>query len=203
MGNSALVLAGTGPEDLAWFADEGTAHPTEANPFAALTGYETPGFCVESGAVTSYASETQGIPAYGTNQDVRTLLIRETTTVAIGFRETNRISQAVYRRMPISGPDAPSIGSDGILAVTDGPMRDPVYVFITDAVDGANHVRKIYPRVRVTGRDPESVAKAANLAYSLTLTAEPDEDGVAVYTFFLLDALKTDSSSSSSSSSSS
>lgn len=188
--NPDLVLAGLGTPSLAWWAPNGTALPTDAST-ALAADYLDMGWCAETGADIAYNTETVEIDGFGSFAPVRTLITKETTTFQIVGRETNVVTQALYRRLPLTGAGAPTVATTGAMAVTDGPARDLKYVGVLDSLDGNNKVRKVFPNARQTGRMNEQIAKAQNLSYGMTFTAEPDENGVSVYTYFLLDALKT------------
>lgn len=189
--NADLILAGLGTPSLAFFGPSGTTLPSNATT-ALAAGYLDAGWVAETGADIAYASETADIDGYGSMSPARTLKTKETLTVKLIFRETNVVTQAVYRSLPVSGSGAPSVvTSTGALDVTDGPTRSIKYVGVLHTIDGLNVVRKVFPNLRPTARDNESISKAQNMAYGVTFTAEPDSTGVTQYTYYILNALKT------------
>lgn len=185
-----LILAGTGDPSLTFWAPTETALPTDATT-ALAAAYLDGGYIAESGADISRNTETVEIDAYGTFAPVRTLVTKETTSFGLSFRESNLVSLSVYNRLPLTGDDALTATTAGAVDVTDGPARDLTYVCVIDSLDGLNKVRKVFPRVRVTGRMNEQIAKAQNIAYGVTLTAEPDSNNISSYSYYILDALKT------------
>lgn len=191
MTNPDLILAGLGTPSLAHFAPAGTTLPADATSTLAAA-FKDAGICAASGADIAYATESTGIDGYGLAGDARTVVTKETLTVKTIFRETNLVTQAVYRKMPITGAGSPSVTSaTGALSVTDGPTRSIKYVGVLHTIDGLNIVRKVFPNLRPTGRDNEAISKAQNMAYGVTFTAEPDADGITQYTHYILNALKT------------
>lgn len=189
--NADLILAGLGTPSLAYFGPSGTTLPTDATT-ALAAAYLDAGWVAETGADIAYASEAVDIEGYGSLQPARTILTKETLTVKLNFRETNIVSQAVYRRLPVSGVGSPTVtAATGALNVTDGPSRSIKYVGVLHTIDGANVVRKVFPNLRPTSRDNEQISKAANMAYGVTFTAEPDGSGISQYTYFILNALKS------------
>lgn len=189
------VLAGIagqgGTPSLAWFAPIGTTLPTDAIT-ALAAAYLTAGYCAESGLTLSTATNTQDINAYGVNVPVRTLVTSERKTGKIAFLETNVVSQAVYRRLPLSGAGSPTLtAATGALAFTEGPARVQNYVAVFTATDGTNLIRKVCPNIQITDKDDEVIAQSAAIQYGVTFTAFPDSTGVAVYTYLIVPNLAT------------
>lgn len=189
------VLAGIagqgGTPSLAWFAPQGTALPTDATT-ALAAGYLTAGYCAESGLTISTATNSTDINAYGVGSPVRTLVTSEKQTGKIGFLETNAVTQAIYRRLPLTGEGAPvADATTGALAVTEGPVRVQTYVGVFTATDGANIIRKVVPLLQVTDKDDEAIAQASSIQYGVTFTAYPDGNGVSVYTYYIVPNLAT------------
>lgn len=192
---SALnILAGIagegGTPSLAWFAPLGTTLPTDATT-ALDAAYLTAGYCLESGLVISTATNSTDINAYGVSTPVRTLVTSEKQTGKIGFAETNPVTQAVYRRLPLTGSDAPTADTTGAMTVAEGPARVQTYVGVFTATDGNNIIRKVCPMLQVTDKDDETIAQSAAIQYGVTFTAFPDSAGFSVYTHYLIPNLAT------------
>lgn len=191
MTNPDLILAGLGTPSLAFFAPAGQALPTDATSSLAAA-FKDAGICAETGADISYQSEQVDIPGYGLAGPARTITTSEKLSVKLVFRETNPVTQAVYRRLPLTGSGSPSVTSaTGALSVTDGPVREVKYVGVLHTIDGLNIVRKVFPNLRPTTRDNEAITKAQNMAYGVMFAAEPDSAGNTQYTHYILNALKT------------
>lgn len=189
------VLAGIagsgGTPSLAWFAPIGSTLPTDATT-ALDVAFLTAGYVAESGLTLSTATNTQDINAYGVNVPVRTLVTSEKKTGKIAFLETNVITQAVYRRLPLSGTGSPTLtGATGALAFTEGPARVQGYAAVFTATDGTNIIRKVCPNIQITDKDDEQIAQSAAIQYGVTFTAYPDNTGVAVYSYLIVPNLKT------------
>lgn len=187
------VLAGVsalgGNFELAWFADAGATLPTDATT-ALDPAFKSLGIVSEDGLTGSTSVSTQDIDGYGSFGPVRTLITSEARTFKITGRETNPTTLAIKTRLAIASAPVPEAAT-GAVATTEGPARDVRYAAVFHAVDGLNVIRKVAPSVRLTGLDDESISKAANVAYGYTLSAEPDSNGVSVYSYYILDAFKT------------
>lgn len=189
--NRDLILAGIGTPSLQWWAPRGTALPTDAST-ALATEYLDLGLVAVEGAEYSVAITTEAIDAFGIGAPARVVTTSEITTFKVSGLETNLVSAALYNRLPLTGAGSPTVtAATGAMAVTSGPSRSITYVSVTDMVDGANKIRKVCPNVELTGKDPEAIAKGKNVAYGMEFTACPDANGVAVYTYYILNALKT------------
>lgn len=190
------VLAGIagqgGTPSLAWFAPVGTALPSDATTALANT-YLTAGYCTEDGLTISTATNTTDIAAYGVNVPVRTLVTSETKTGTIAFLETNLVTQAVYRKLPLPGSTGgPTVTpATGALSVTEGQARVQSYVAVFTASDGANIIRKVCPNIQITDRTDEVISQGAPITYGVTFTAYPDSSGVAIYTYMIVPNLAT------------
>lgn len=184
------VLAGIagqgGTPNLAWFAPLGTTLPSDATtslPAAWLTA----GYCTEDGLTLSTATATTDIAAYGVSVPVRTLVTSQTQTGTITFLETNLVTQAVYRRLPLPGSTGgPSVTGAGLVSLTEGQTRVQNYAAVFTASDGTNLIRKVLPNIQITDKTDETISQAAAITYGVTFTAYPDSSGVAVYTYLVV-----------------
>lgn len=190
------VLAGIagqgGTPNLAWFAPLGTALPTDATT-ALAAAYLTAGYITEAGLTISSATNTTDIAAYGVSTPVRTLVTSTTLTGSLTFLETNPVTQAVFRRLPLPGqPGGVSVTpATGAMTATEGPSRVQSYVAVFTASDGVNLIRKVCPNIQITDRGDEVISQAAAITYPVTFTAYPDSNGVAVYNYLIAPNLAT------------
>lgn len=186
--NRELILAGIGLPSLQWFAPTATALPTDASTALAVD-YLDLGLVAVEGADYNTAITNETIEAYGLGSPARVITTNETVTFKITGLETNPVSIDLYNRQPLGTTTI--TGATGAAAVTSGPSRSVTYVSVTDMVDGANKIRKVCPNIELTNKDPEPIAKGKGVAYGMEFTAYPDASGIAVYTYYILDALKT------------
>lgn len=192
--NSKLVLAGisgqTGTPSLAWFGPDLTPLPTDAAT-ALNAGFLDLGIVEETGAVITPTPTTVEIDGYGMFSAARVITTKESLNFKIIGRETNAVSLNLYNRLPLTGTGTTVVTPvTGVASVNQGPARSIRYTCVLDATDGPNKVRKVFPSVELTGKDPETISRAANLAYGMMFSAYPDANGVAMYTYYVLDALK-------------
>lgn len=191
--NILAGIAGSGgTASLAWFAPQGTALPTDATT-ALAAAYLNSGYVAESGLTISTATNSTDINAYGISTPVRTLVTSQKKTGQITFLETNLVTQAVYRRLPlpgsVGGPTA--VATTGAVTLTEGPARVATYVGVFTATDGANVIRKVCPLLQVTDIADEVISQSGTIQYGVTFTAFPDSTGNAVYTYMLVPNLAT------------
>jgi hypothetical protein len=190
------VLAGIagqgGTPSLAWFAPQGTALPADATT-ALAAAYLNSGYVAESGLTISTATNSTDINAYGVSTPVRTLVTSQKKTGQLTFLETNAVTQAIYRKMPLPGQTgaATVTATTGAVAYTEGPARVQTYVGVFTATDGNNIIRKVCPLLQVTDQADEVIAQSGNIQYGVTFTAYPDSTGVAIYTYLLVPNLAT------------
>lgn len=191
MGNRDLILAGIngGGEagnSLAYFAPKGATAPTTATADPAAAFLDA-GWITEDGLTGKVSESSTNIKAFGSFAPVRTIVTESIQTFDVAFMESNPVSLAVYHRKAL---DDLTVSAAGLLDFTTGPAASENYAAIFDMVDGDNALRAYCPDVQVTDRGDLAVKAGEVLAYPVTLTAFPDADGVSVYWFYVLDALK-------------
>lgn len=190
------VLAGIagqgGTPNLAYFAPLNTALPTDATT-ALPAAWLTAGFITEAGLTIASATATTDIPAYGVSTPVRTLITGETRTGSLTFLETNPVTQAIYRRLPLPGQaGAPTVtAATGAMSMAEGVARTASYAAIFAATDGVNIIRKVVPNIQITDRGDEVISQAAAITYPVTFTAYPDSSGNSIYTYMIVPNLAT------------
>ena len=189
------ILAGIagqgGTPNLAFFAPIGTALPTD--PSTALDpAYLTAGYCSTDGLTISTNTSTQDIGAFGITVPARMLVTSATKTGTLSFLETNPVTQAVYRRLPLPGQTGgPTADTTGIMSVAEGPARVANYVGVFIATDGSNIIRKVAPNIVVTDSADEQIAQNSSISYGVTFTLLPDASGNTLYSYYLVPNLNT------------
>lgn len=190
------VLAGIagqgGTPNLAWFAPVGTTAPTDATT-ALPAAFLTAGYVTEAGLTIATAVATTDIPAFGVSAPVRTLVTSETKTGSITFLETNPVTQAVYRRLPLPGQTGgPTVTpATGAMSLTEGAARVASYMAVFTASDGVNIIRKVVPNIQITDRGDEVISQGAAITYPVTFTAYPDAAGNTIYSYLIVPNLAT------------
>jgi hypothetical protein len=190
MATDQLIVAGQGAggtdgTGLAFFAPEGTSLPTSATAVmdvAFLNG----GKITEDGLTAKFEKSVKEIKCYGSTQIQRVLETDAKTTFEIAFLQTTAVAVAVY-----SGQELSSIVVDvtGGMSTTHGGPTDARYTVVFDIIDGDNHVRFVCPSVEVSARKERKISAGEADVRGVTLTAYPDDSGVACYEYIVVAAL--------------
>lgn len=186
--NSAFIFAGLSgsptPNELMWIADAGAVLPTDSTTALAAT-FQSLGLVTTDGQSTSTAISQNDLPSFGTYSPSRTIITSEIITVHFTAQETNKVTAAIKQRKALTAVTATAgVGAaPGTMTQTRGPARDSLYSLVVDALDGANHVRKVYPSVRLTSLGDQQTAFAAALQYDFTFTAYVDASGNSEYEY--------------------
>ena len=181
--NPSNIFAGLSgsptPLELMWVADaSGAVAPTDSST-ALDTTFKSVGLVTTDGAATSTNIAQNDIQSFGTYSPTRTIISQEIITVRFTAQETNKVTAAIESRLALTGVTVTS----GAFATTRGPARDALYAIVMDAVDGANHIRKFYPSVRLTALGDQQVGFAAPYQYDFTFTAYTDSSGNSEYKY--------------------
>lgn len=189
------ILAGIagqgGTPSLAFFAPVGSTLPVDATT-ALASAFLTAGYIAETGLTISTAINSQDITAFGVTVPVRTLITSAKKTGKLTFLETNGITQALYRLLPLPGQTGGvTVGTGGTLALAEGPARAANYAAVFIATDGVNVTRKVCPNLSVTDLDDEQIAQNAVTDFGVTFTTYPDSSGNTVYTYYSVPNLAT------------
>jgi hypothetical protein len=149
-----------------------------------VPGFQSAGLISEDGLTKGVKENSKDVRAYGLATAVRRIVTSTDVTFKMTFLETNRVSESVYSRMPLTGTSALSI-VNGAFLVTEGTFRSQRYAFVGDVVDGSSHIRYFCPLLEVTDRSDEVIKAGEVIGYEVTCTAYPGSDGVAVakYTY--------------------
>lgn len=188
------IIAGISGEDglpdLVWFAPEGSAAPTDAST-ALDPAFLSPGITNSDGFVLTPSTSTTDITSFGVLGPSRTITTSEKTTGKVVMQQSGVVAQAVYHRMPVSGPGSPTVDTTtGEIAVTEGLGRTQRYALAVTSQDGLNGIRIYCPSVQVTNRDAFAIGGSAPALYGVELTAYPDATGISVYKWTVVNALK-------------
>lgn len=146
------------------------------------TGWLSAGLISEDGVSKDVKENSKEIRAYGVSTSIRKIVTSSDVTLKLTMLETNKVTAAVYNRMPLGGITV----TNNTFGVTDGAFRSTRYGMVVDAVDGLNKVRMYAPNVEVTEQQGYQVKNGEVISYGVGLTAYPDTSGVSVYTYHLV-----------------
>jgi hypothetical protein len=144
-----------------------------------VAGFESAGLISEDGLSKGVKEDAKDVRAFGLATPVRKIVTSTEVTMKLTFLETNRISESIYGRYPLTGTGAISI-VNGAFSVTEGQFRSQRYAFVASVVDGTNYIRYYCPLLEVTGRGDEVIKAGEVIGYEVEATAYPGSDGVAV-----------------------
>lgn len=191
MSNPKQILAGSkagGPSglSLAWFAQGGTTLPSDATSQLA-PAFMDAGNCDSKGLDVKTQTSTTPIKSFGSLQPQGILYTDQTVTIDVTFQETNPIALAVYKGLPLDTivPD-----ETGAFSVETKMPEDVRYVAVFDAFSQfGDPIRFVAPSVSNTDPGDLSLQMGAVLDRAVTLTLYPDENGVALYEFYVVSGL--------------
>lgn len=176
----AAIAGGATAVELAWVADAtGAVLPTD--PSTALdASFKSLGYVTPDGGTTSTNIAQTDLPAFGTTSPVRTLITSETLTIVTTALETNKVTEALNTRQALSAVTVTS----AVMSTTRGASRDALYAFVLDSKNGdGSLVRKVYPKVRVTGIGDAQLSYNGPIQSQFTLTAYADANGNSEYRY--------------------
>lgn len=134
----------------------------------------------EEGLGYGFDEDSQSFIAWGQLTPYRTQITRSLRTFTVQLWETNRaICKSVMYRVPVADVTP---GADGNFTFEETAAPTPdrrAWVF--DVIDGLTLERFFVPVGEVTDRDDVSFRPDEIAAYSLTITAYADSNGVTVY----------------------
>lgn len=184
---AAVAAAGTSGAELFWVAPIGSTAPTSATG-TLDAAWLSAGLIHEDGIEKAIKTSTSDVMAYGLLTPVRKIVTSEEITITVTFREHNAVSMAVYNKLPLTGAGAPTFVA-GETTIDDGIPRTQRYMGLIDMVDGDNRIRALITNFEVTERGGQTLKAGSTIDQQVTLTAYPNSAGVAVRTFYLIDAL--------------
>lgn len=185
--NVLVGLGGLGNAfELAWVADASTGLTLPTDTSTALaSGFKSLGIIEENGTTENVALNTVNIDAYGAAAPVRVLTTSEVTTFKFTCRETRAETIALHNRLPIAS--VTPVG--GLITTAPSGVRNPRYAIVFHATDGANVVRQVLPNAMISNPGSPQNAKNTNRMYDFEVTAQIDNNGVAVYTYYNLQSV--------------
>lgn len=183
--NPSNIFAGLSgsptPNELMWIADaSGAVLPTDATT-ALDTTFKSLGLVTTDGATTSTAISANDVPSFGTYSPSRTIVSQEVLSIAFTAQETNKVTAAIKARQAVGSVTV----TTGAFATTRGPARDALYALVVDSIDtlASNHVRKVYPNVRLTTLGDDQISFANPRQYPFGFTAYTDASGNSEYEY--------------------
>ncbi|TAK89386.1 MAG: hypothetical protein EPO06_12045 [Burkholderiaceae bacterium] len=191
--NRDLILAGVagGGEAgnaLAWFAPKGTTLPTAIDDDLDAAFLDS-GWVTEDGLKKAVSESTNDVKGFGTQVPLRVLTTESKVTFEIAFLESGVVPLSIYNRLSIDTGDILTPDGNGRVDFTEGRRRTIEYAAVFEIVDGLNLIRAVVPALQVTDRKEQSIKAGDPITYGVTLTAYPDDEGVAIHWFYQLDAL--------------
>lgn len=141
------------------------------------TGFKSLGRISDAGLSASADTESSGVPGWGALEDVRTDIIRRTSTFGFTCIETRKEVLGLYYNQDLSGvtPDA----TTGEVSFTEATKPDTRYCrMILLGVDGegdnAIYIARFLPRATISEISEQTWSTADALAYQMTVTAKID-----------------------------
>lgn len=165
--------------ELCWIADATGAVLPADESVALNAAFKSIGLVTTDGASVSTATNSNDVSSFGSFVPTRTIITSEIQTVHFVAQETNKVTAAVKTRQALSAVTV----TGGKMALTRGAARDALYAIVVDAVDGTSHIRKVYPRTRLTALGDQTISFAAELLYDFTFTAYLDSTGNSEYEY--------------------
>lgn len=158
------------------------------NPATALVPatYLDAGLCDQKGLTIKTNTSSNDVKAYGTTAVVRTVISEQKQTFDIDFLETNPVSVAVFKSMPLGSivPDA-----SGYFRVVTGLPQVTAYAAVFNVVDGANFVRYFAPNCQNISPGDLNIAAGQVIDRPVSFTAYPDSLGNTLYEDYVVNAL--------------
>lgn len=173
MGDVTQVLTGAG--GIVSVAPVGTTLPTTtaATLNAAFTDV---GLISEDGVEVSASAEYTTIKSWD-GATVRKIQSAFDPTVSFAMLETNAESLELYW----SGSTVEANTGESKIEIV--PFATDRRAFVIDVEDGTRLTRYVLPVAEVTDRQPITHRNTEAVAYGVTLTAYPDDDGVCIYEY--------------------
>lgn len=148
-----------------------------SSELVAMTGFSSLGRISDAGLSASADTESSGVPGWGALEDVRTDIIRRTSTFNFSCLETKKNVLALY-----TNQDLTAITSDattGEVSFTEATKPDTRYrrmILLGIDGEGANaiYIARFLPRATVSEVSEQSWSTEDALAYQMTVTAKID-----------------------------
>lgn len=142
-----------------------------------MSDFDSLGRISDAGLSASADTESSGVPGWGALEDVRTDIIRRTSTFGFTCIETRKTTLGLYYNQDLSGvtPDA----TTGEVSFTEATKPDTRYCrMVLLGVDGegdnAIYIARFLPRATISEISEQTWSTADPLAYQMTVTAKID-----------------------------
>lgn len=147
---------------------------SEIVPF---TEFDSLGRISDAGLTASAETESSGVPGWGALEDVRTDIIKRTSTFSFTCLETRKSVMQLYYNVDLSSVTADA--TTGEFAFTEATKPDTRYCrMILLGIDGEGADQKLIarflPRATVSEVSEQAWSTEDALAYQLTVTAKID-----------------------------
>lgn len=151
---------------------------------AGFTGFTSLGRISAAGLTASAETESSGVPGWGALEDVRTDIIRRTSTFAFSCLETNKQVLSLYTNQDLDAVEAALDTGEVQFTETTKPdtrYRRMVLLGVDGEGDNAIYIARFLPRATVSEVGEQTWGIENALAQQLTVTAKIDSDlGYAV-----------------------
>lgn len=179
---SNVDLSVIGANGGGWCTDLGAPIPTAPATYDAVldSAFVPLGAISEDGLGYGFDEDSQSFIRWGSLTPYRTQITRSLRTFSVNLWETNRaIAKSVMYRVPVADV-TPNVSGDYTFEETAQPTPDR-RSWVFDVVDGLTMERFFVPVGEVSNRENIEFKPDVIAAYSLTITAYADQDGVTVY----------------------
>lgn len=144
---------------------------------AGFTGFKSLGRISDAGLSASADTESSGVPGWGALEDVRTDIIRRTSTFGFSCLETKKEVLSLYYNQDLDAVEADPV--TGEVSFTESTKPDTRYrrmilLGIDGEGDNAIYMARFLPRATVSEVSEQSWSTADALAYQMTVTAKID-----------------------------
>jgi len=142
-----------------------------------FTGFKSLGRISDAGLSASADTESSGVPGWGALEDVRTDIIRRTSTFGFACLETKKEVLALHSNQDLDAVEADA--TTGEVSFTESTKPDTRYQrMILLGVDGegdnAIYIARFLPRATISEVSEQTWSTADALAYQMTVTAKID-----------------------------
>lgn len=179
-------------QGVSWVAPVGQAVP--ALPTLADTPLTTPaspwkdlGAMSTDGLTEDLSVSRTEFKRWGSISVFKTVITDVKHEFKVKFLESNVNVLGLFYRVGSAPTPAATTGIISITDDTTGTLDERAFIF--DVLEGTNHARFYVPKGEVTNVDSPVYKTDGLVEYGVTITAYPDENGVAVSRAFLLDAV--------------
>jgi len=166
-------------------APQDTAEPTGMEVLA--TPWVDLGAISTNGLTESKKQTRTDFKRWGNIQIYKSVITDEALTFTVEFLESNPNVMALYYRL--TAAPTPDATSHVIKFSDDITGTRVINALVFDLTEGTNHVRYWCPRAEVTDNADVVNKTDGERTYGVTITAYPDDTGVAISRQFLLDAV--------------